>query len=52
MSDLPCDSEVWRAIDEYTNYQVSYQGRVRNVKTGRILVQIHRYRWLFRSQSL
>ena len=39
MNDLPCDSEVWRTINGYTNYQVSSEGRVRNVKTGKILVQ-------------
>ncbi len=29
--------EHWAAIDGYRNYQVSWWGRVRNAKTGRIL---------------
>ena len=29
--------ENWKAIPEYENYEVSYLGRVRNVKFGRIL---------------
>ncbi len=36
-SELPKNSEEWAAIDGYTNYQVSWWGRVRNAKTGRIL---------------
>lgn len=30
-------NEIWRAIKEYPNYEVSNQGRVRNIKTHRIL---------------
>jgi hypothetical protein len=36
-NDLPKNSEEWAAIDGYKNYQVSWWGRVRNTKTGRIL---------------
>ena len=36
-NDLPKNSEQWAAIDGYKNYQVSWWGRVRNTKTGRIL---------------
>ena len=35
--NLASNSEHWAAIDGYTNYQVSWWGRVRNAKTGRIL---------------
>lgn len=31
--------EQWRAIDEFSDYSVSSEGRVRNDDTGRILVQ-------------
>ena len=33
------DTEVWKQIEEYDNYEVSSLGRVRNSKTGRILRQ-------------
>lgn len=33
---LPIDSEIWRAVDVFPNYQVSSHGRVRNNK-GKIL---------------
>ena len=33
---LGLDSENWRAIDGYLNYQVSDLGRVRNTKSGKI----------------
>ena len=36
-NELPKNSEQWAAIDGYKNYQVSWWGRVRNAKTGRIL---------------
>ena len=36
-NELPKNSEQWAAIDGYTNYQVSWWGRVRNSKTARIL---------------
>ena len=36
-TELPKNSEQWAAIDGYKNYQVSWWGRVRNAKTGRIL---------------
>lgn len=29
--------ELWLSIDDYPNYEVSSEGRVRNAKTGRIL---------------
>ena len=35
--DLPKNSEEWASIDGYKNYQVSWWGRVRNTRTGRIL---------------
>ena len=35
--ELPKNSEQWASIDGYKNYQVSWWGRVRNAKTGRIL---------------
>ena len=35
--NLASNSEHWASIDGYTNYQVSWWGRVRNTKTGRIL---------------
>jgi len=35
--ELPKNSEEWAAVDGYKNYQVSWWGRVRNAKTGRIL---------------
>lgn len=34
---IPIDQEVWRGVNEFSNYQVSSHGRVRNCKTGRIL---------------
>lgn len=40
------DSEIWRSIDGYLNYQVSTHGRIRNSKTGRLLkpgINIHGY---------
>ena len=36
-NELPTNSEEWAAIDGYKNYQVSWWGRVRNTRTGRIL---------------
>ena len=36
-NELPKNSEEWAAVDGYKNYQVSWWGRVRNSKTGRIL---------------
>ena len=36
-SELPKNSEQWASICGYRNYQVSWWGRVRNAKTGRIL---------------
>ena len=36
-NELPKNSEEWAAIDGCKNYQVSWWGRVRNAKTGRIL---------------
>ena len=36
-SELPKNSEQWASIDGYCNYEVSWWGRVRNSKTGRIL---------------
>ena len=36
-NELPKNSEEWAAIDGYKNYQVSWWGRVRSTKTGRIL---------------
>ncbi len=35
--NLASNSEHWASIDGYRNYQVSWWGRVRNTKTGRIL---------------
>jgi hypothetical protein len=34
---IPFDNEIWRAVNLFPNYQVSTHGRVRSVKTGRIL---------------
>ena len=36
-NELPKNSEHWACIDGFKNYQVSWWGRVRNSKTGRIL---------------
>ena len=36
-NEIPKNSEQWASIDGYKNYQVSWWGRVRNSKTGRIL---------------
>jgi hypothetical protein len=36
-NELPKNSEHWAAIDGYINYEVSWWGRVRNTRTGRIL---------------
>ena len=36
-NELPKNSEHWASVDGYRNYQVSWWGRVRNTKTGRIL---------------
>ena len=33
------DTEIWKSIQEYENYEVSIFGNVRNKKTGRILKQ-------------
>ena len=35
--ELPKNEEQWATIDGYKNYQVSWWGRIRNSKTGRIL---------------
>ncbi len=35
--NLATNSEHWASIDDYRNYQVSWWGRVRNIKTARIL---------------
>lgn len=32
--------EIWKTIDEYPNYQVSNMGRVKNIKTGKLLKPI------------
>jgi hypothetical protein len=34
--NLAANSENWKSIDGYRNYEVSWWGRVRNTKTGRI----------------
>jgi hypothetical protein len=34
---FPTNREIWKSIDGYKNYEVSWFGRVRNSKTGRIL---------------
>ena len=34
---FPTNSEIWKSIDCYKNYEVSWFGRVRNARTGRIL---------------
>ena len=36
-NELPKNSERWASIDGYRNYEVSWFGRVRNIKTARIL---------------
>ena len=36
-TELPTNCEQWASISGYTNYEVSWFGRVRNSKTGRIL---------------
>ena len=36
-NELPKNSEQWASINLYKTYQVSWWGRVRNAKTGRIL---------------
>ncbi len=36
-NELPKNREIWASISEYLNYEVSWFGRVRNTKTGRIL---------------
>ena len=35
--NLATNRENWKSIDGYSNYEVSWWGRVRNSKTGRIL---------------
>ena len=30
-------TEIWRKLEDFSNYEVSSLGRVRNIKTGRIL---------------
>ena len=37
--ELPKNQEHWASINGYTNYQVSWWGRVINARTGRILKQ-------------
>ena len=39
--EFPTNREIWKSIDGYRNYEVSWFGRVRNAKTGRILKPIH-----------
>ncbi len=34
---FPTNREIWKSVDCYKNYEVSWFGRVRNGKTGRIL---------------
>lgn len=41
-------SEQWKAIRGHSNYEVSDMGRVRNVKTGRILKPYDDYRGYLR----
>ena len=36
VNDFPTNSEYWRVIDGFPNYDVSTDGRVRNSTTGRI----------------
>ena len=36
-NELPKNREIWASINGYLNYEVSWFGRVRNTKTGRIL---------------
>ena len=39
-SEFPTNREIWETIDSYKNYEVSWFGRVRNAKTGRILKSV------------
>ena len=34
---FPTNSEIWKSVDGYKNYEVSWFGRVRNAKTVRML---------------
>ena len=37
VNDFPLNSEYWRVIDGFPNYDVSTDGRVRTIKTGNIM---------------
>ena len=37
VNDFPTNSEYWRSVDGFPNYDVSTDGRVRNSKTGKIM---------------
>ena len=36
INDFPTNSEYFRAIDGFPNYEISTDGRVRTIKTGRM----------------
>ena len=38
MNQYPRNQEIFRAVDMYPNYEISSHGRLRNSKTGRILI--------------
>ena len=38
--------EMWKKICDYDNYEVSSLGRIRNIKTGRVLKPVRRGRYL------
>ena len=46
-SEFPTNREIWKSIDGYRNYEVSWFGRVRNARTGRILKHILAYNGYF-----
>ena len=37
---MEANREYWRAVSEFTNYEVSSVGRVRNSETGKVMKQI------------
>ena len=39
-NEVPSNREIWKSVDGYRNYEVSWFGRVRNAKTDRILKPI------------
>ena len=46
VNDFPTNAEYFRVIDGFPNYEISTDGRVRIIKTGRIM-KLKCFTWLY-----